>query len=350
MPTLFVAANTVIGSNGHLQIVHASGSTWAGSTLTEVEVQSPGITTLGNWDYRTFNQPFGTSGAAYGYIPLALKDGQTASYVWQLIGQIHASMKVTGADLDYIALTQNSNSFIRTVLSIIGNDEAWNTKFGATGLTSFPGWDRNVLTYAELGWTISSGIALNLAGTAGNDIIRTGNGKDTLAGAAGNNSINGGGGNDTINGGGAADSIRGGSGNDSLLGGAGLDTLYADTGQDRLNGGLGTDLLFGGTDAAADVFIFGSVSDSATGAARDRIYNFTSGSDDIDLSVIDANTLLTGNQSFGWGGTQARAFGIWITASAGSAIVNGDVNGDKVADFQIQISSVTSLSSADFIY
>jgi hypothetical protein len=38
-----------------------------------------------------------------------------------------------------------------------------------------------------------------------------------------------------------------------------------------------------------------------------------------------------------------------MTSSAGSAIVNGDVNGDRIADFQIQISSVTTVTSADFI-
>jgi Ca2+-binding RTX toxin-like protein len=349
MAVLYVGGNKVVGSNGHLQIVHASGPTWAGSTLTEVEVQSPGLTTLGNWDYRTFGQPFGTSGQPFGYAALTLAAGQTVSHVWQLIGQIHASMRATGADLDYIALTQNNNSFIRTVLYVIGNDAAWNTQFGSVGLTSFPGWGRNVLTYAELGWSTSTGIALNLTGTAGNDIIRTGNGNDTLGGAAGRDTIIGGAGNDTINGGSDADIIRGGAGNDRLLGGTGLDTLHADTGRDSLIGGGDTDLIYGGTDSTADVFIFVAVSDSQVGAARDRLYNFTSGSDDIDLSVIDANTLLAGNQSFAWGGVTARAFGIWMTSSAGSAIVNGDVNGDRIADFQIQISSVTTVTSADFI-
>lgn len=330
MPTLYVVANQVGSTTaGHLQIVHASGTTFSGGTRTEVEVQSPWAT-LGNWDYRTFNQPFATpSGAWAAYVPLTLASTQTAQYVWELIGQIHKSMKVTGFDLDYIALTQNSNSFIKTVLYVIGNSQDFSTSFGSQ--TSFPGWGRNVLLKAELGWTTTTGIALSLAGTAGNDIIRTGNGNDTLGGAGGN------------------DLIFGGAGNDTILGGAGLDRLYADAGRDRLQGDGGLDDLYGGTDSSADVFVFSAVSDSGLGASRDRIYNFTTGADDIDLSVIDANTALSGNQSFAWGASTARANGVWITWITGAAIVNGDVNGDRVADFQIQLSAVTSVSSTDFI-
>lgn len=331
MPSLYIVANQIAGSIGHLQMVRANGTTWSGSTeFKEVEVQAPTFV-AGNWDFRTFGQPYGTSGAAAYYSTITLAASQTADYVWQLAGQIHASMKITGAELDYSGY-QNSNSFIRTLLYVIGNDENWSAKFSGVGLTSFPGWPKNVLFGAELGWTTSTGIALNLAGTAGNDIIRTGNGNDTLGGAGGN------------------DSIRGGAGADTIHGGSGMDTLFADTGQDRLYGDGGTDFLYGGTDSAADVFIFVATTDSVVGVNRDRIYNFSSGSDDIDLSVIDANSAVSGNQSFSWGATTAKANGVWITFSSGSAIVNGDINGDKVADFQIQLYNISSVSSADFVY
>lgn len=68
---------------------------------------------------------------------------------------------------------------------------------------------------AELGWSTSTGIALNLAGTAGNDIIRTGNGNTDTADTAGNDSISSNSGNDTVRAGTGNDTLSGQNGNDS---------------------------------------------------------------------------------------------------------------------------------------
>lgn len=145
MPSLYVVANQVVGSNGHLQIVRANGATWTGSTnRVEVEVQSPALT-LGNWDYRVFGQNFSTGGASAYYAAVTLAPTQTVDYVWELLGQIHASLKLNGAEIDYNVANQNSNSFIRTLMYVIGNDLNWSAGFSSGGLTSFPGWDRNVL-------------------------------------------------------------------------------------------------------------------------------------------------------------------------------------------------------------
>lgn len=77
----------------------------------------------------------------------------------------------------------------------------------------------------------------------------------------------------------------GGSGNDLLIGNAVANLLKGGAGNDIIYGGGGADTLWGG--AGADTFVFGAVSDSAK-AAPDRIMDFTSGQDKIDLSGIAA--------------------------------------------------------------
>lgn len=355
MPSLYVVANQVAGSNGHLQIVRANGTTWTGSTnWVEVEVQSPALT-LGNWDYRVFGQSFNTGGASAYYAAVTLAPTQTVDYVWELLGQVHASLKLNGAEIDYNVANQNSNSFIRTLMYVIGNDSNWSTAFSSEGLTSFPGWDKNVLFGAELGWSTSTGIALNLAGTAGNDIIRTGNGNDTLGGAAGNDSISSNSGNDTVRAGTGNDTLSGQNGNDSLfgdggndrlIGGAGSDVIYGGTGNDVIIGEVGLDKLYGGADSTWDVFVFGSGSTSKS--SPDTVFDFVAGVDFIDLRQYDANSSASGDQAFVFGGQTAVARGIWCVDVGSDIIVYGDITGDTTSDFAIRVSGVNPLTSASF--
>jgi Ca2+-binding RTX toxin-like protein len=138
-----------------------------------------------------------------------------------------------------------------------------------------------------------------------------------------------------------ANSITGNAANNVLHGGGGMDTLV---------GGAGRDLLYGGAaDATRDVFVFNAVTDSAKGAARDVIFDFVSGVDDISLSGIDANGSLAGNQAFTWGGTTATANAVWYTVSGANILVRGDVDGDAVYDFEIQIAGIGSLTNADVV-
>ena len=102
-------------------------------------------------------------------------------------------------------------------------------------------------------------------------------------------------------------------------------------------------------DGDRDVFVFNSIGDSAVGAGRDVVQNFTSGVDDIDLRGIDANGALAGDQAFAFHGTTAAAHSVWFTVSGGDAVLNGDVNGDGVADFQIGLTGLTSLVAGDFL-
>jgi len=172
-------------------------------------------------------------------------------------------------------------------------------------------------------------VDMTLIGTEGNDLLNGASGADRISGLGGNDRLFGFAGNDYLDGGRGSDQLNGGSGNDILIGGAG---------RDELTGG-----------ANADIFRFLAISDSAVGGNRDRITDFRrSDRDLIDLSGIDANTNLVGDQAFTFIGR--AAFG----RSAGQARFNNgtlqlDVNGDGRSDMDVAVQGVPSLISSDFV-
>ena len=146
------------------------------------------------------------------------------------------------------------------------------------------------------------------------------------------------------------DALVGGLGDDVLTGGAGNDALQGGAGSDTFEGGAGADwFTAGANDGARDVFRYSSVSESAPGSARDHIKEFSAGSDEFDLSLIDANTAVAGNQSFTFGGTTAAANAVWYGVSGTSVMVYADNNGDGRADFQVQLMNVSALTADDFV-
>jgi Ca2+-binding RTX toxin-like protein len=176
----------------------------------------------------------------------------------------------------------------------------------------------------------------SFSGTSGDDFLVGG-----TQGANINNVINGGLGNDTI---------HGMNGNDQVFGGGGADFLFGGNGADALDGGLGNDVLTGGDgkdlrngSGGLDRMDFNALSASGvTFAARDVINTFADG-DKIDLSDIDANSLVGGNQAFfvsaftGVAGQlQWDLTNISPTGVKGY-LVQGDVNGDAAPDFSLQI-------------
>lgn len=152
----------------------------------------------------------------------------------------------------------------------------------------------------------------------------------------------------TLNGGAFADEFVGTAWNDMLSGGAGNDTLRGGEGADTLVGGIGADVLTGG--AHADTFAYLSRAEAGMGANRDVIGDFQSGLDLLDLSALDANENLAGDQAFvfiggaGFGGVAGQ-----LRYAAGTGVLSGDVNGDGVADFQIQLMGAPALSGTDFL-
>jgi Ca2+-binding RTX toxin-like protein len=180
-----------------------------------------------------------------------------------------------------------------------------------------------------------------LNGGGGGDWLHGGNGDDTLRGGAGGDSLSGGAGVDTadydgsgagvfvqlqtgagsggdaesdlldsienVNGSAfndqlwansAANVLNGWDGSDQLLGFAGNDVLDGGSGADEIRGGYDADLLTGG--AGADTFVWHMLAESGLDAVSVDVvtdFDYVEG-DVIDVSSIDANTELDGNQAF----------------------------------------------------
>jgi len=122
-----------------------------------------------------------------------------------------------------------------------------------------------------------------MSGRAGNDRLDGGNGRDAIFGGRDDDVLTGGKGADTVSGGLGEDDILGGSGSDILSGDRGDDTISGGKGGDTITGGAGNDLMTGGQNA--DTFVFG-VADGI-----DRVTDFTTGADKIDLTAIGAASL-----------------------------------------------------------
>ena len=125
----------------------------------------------------------------------------------------------------------------------------------------------------------------------------------------------------------------GGSGADTIIGNAAANVLRGGAGNDVIDGNGGADSLYGGT--GADRFVFNQLSDSQSGAI-DRIFDFETGLDRIDLSGIDARTNVTGDQAFSLVASFTRVSGQLTrtySSTTNTTTISGDVNGDGVADF-----------------
>ena len=226
----------------------------------------------------------------------------------------------------------------------------------------------------------------------GNDTYKLGGGDDTLVLFAGNDTCDGGAGTDTVSLSivnaayfinldskavvlnsqplqassfsttGITTSVKNfesavaNSGNDIIAGNSAANSLTGFNGNDTLYGGLGADNLSGGL--GNDTFVYFQTKESGlTKATRDTISDFfgvgIGGGDQIDLSAIDANTKVAGNQAFTWTNTNTQ-FGniageLRAVFQANNTIIQGDVNGDGKADFAITVIGTQFLAAADFV-
>ncbi|MBL4807526.1 MAG: M10 family metallopeptidase C-terminal domain-containing protein [Rhodobacteraceae bacterium] len=150
------------------------------------------------------------------------------------------------------------------------------------------------------------------------------------------------------------DTIYGLDGNDKIWGNRGNDTLYGGEGDDRLSGGKGDDILVGGAGRdvmrggeGADTFIFIQASDSAASGRADRILDFETGIDTIDLSQIIADEFnFIGDAGFsGTGDAEAR----YQINAKGNTILRIDLDGDGVIDMKIFLRGGIDFTVDDFI-
>lgn len=166
-------------------------------------------------------------------------------------------------------------------------------------------------------------------GNDGNDTFKSGHGSDRLFGNQGN------------------DNLDGNIGNDRVIGGEGDDTLNGGRGNDTVIGGLGTDSLSGGKNA--DKFEFNAITESVAGAGHDVIINFHHYQHDrIVLSGIDADSVIDGDQAF----TYIHGADFHTVAGElrfANGVLQGDVDGDGAADFEVELTAVTALGQADLI-
>jgi Ca2+-binding RTX toxin-like protein len=118
--------------------------------------------------------------------------------------------------------------------------------------------------------------------------------------------------------------VNAGMGNDRLTGGTVNDFLVGGAGNDRLDGREGDDQHIGG--AGADTFLF-------TGTpGNDRILDFMSGTDKIDLRAFDLD-----------------AADITSAMSGADTILSIDTDGDTVADFTITLVNAMAPAASDYL-
>ena len=143
-------------------------------------------------------------------------------------------------------------------------------------------------------------------------------------------------------------SVSGNQVDNYLYGMEGSDYLSGWGGNDTLDGGLGADTLTGGT--GKDVFKFNTLADSGlTKTTLDVITDFLIGQDKIDISKIDANTALAGNQAF----TGLIGANVEFTKAGqlrlNAGVLYGNTDKDGAAEFSIALTGVMKISVTDFV-
>jgi hypothetical protein len=193
----------------------------------------------------------------------------------------------------------------------------------------------------------------DISGSAFGDRLSGDGGVNALRGLGGNDILDGAAGNDTLDGGEGNDTARGGAGIDSLLGGDGNDRLEGGDDGDLLTGGAGIDTLAGG--GGRDILYFDDGDASAVRTQADRVVGHSRADlDRINLSRIDADTTegADGDQAFTWLGAGAfsgAAGELRYQAINGDAFLQGDTDGDGIANFFIRVEDFTTLMRGDLV-
>jgi Ca2+-binding RTX toxin-like protein len=142
-----------------------------------------------------------------------------------------------------------------------------------------------------------------------------------------------------------------------VFGGASADTLTGGGSSTQLHGGGGADVLNGGT--GTDLFRYSNIGDS-NAAATDTVHNFVAGTDKIDVGRVDAKAstsdlneafIFIGANAFSAAGPNAPGQLRTYNVSGDLWRVEGDVNGDGIADLviDVHVEAGQPLTAGDFI-
>jgi Ca2+-binding RTX toxin-like protein len=154
---------------------------------------------------------------------------------------------------------------------------------------------------------------------------------------------------------GAANVITGNVGNNILSGGGGADTINGGIGNDMIVGGTGNDVMAG--DAGNDTFVFNALNESGVGLGNnDLITDFEGagvvGGDVIDLSAIDANAGVGGNQAFSFigGATFSGAGQLRVVQLGGDTFIQANTNANTgTIEFELRLTGNHTLLPTDFV-
>jgi hypothetical protein len=223
---------------------------------------------------------------------------------------------------------------------------------GDRACLSLPGYPDNSIPEVFAGDPVDAPPLTLYMGTNGDDVLPPPGapecvllfglgGDDQLTGSSIADGLDGGAGKDKLDAGDGADDLYGESGADKLKGGTGEDYLDGGKGKDKLTGGDDADLLHGG--AGRDKFAQTEVTQS-TPDAPDTILDFVQGKDLIDLRQIDDGLKFIGHRHF-----TGREGEIRYEFSGGDTTVQGDTDGDGVADLAIVVTGELALTASDFL-
>lgn len=295
---------------------------------------------------------------------------------------------------------ENAGEGLDTVVSTVNHAlraNIENLRLGGTAISGTGNDLANVITGNDLNNRLS-GLAGDdsLIGGVGNDVLDGGVGVDQLAGGVGNDTylindatdiitearnegtdrvyatvshtlrnnvenlvltgtanINGVGNaaNNLLQGNDGANALYGQDGADRLFGAGGTDYLDGGANGDSLEGGAGRDRFLGGT--GADSFVFKDGDFAGVGSAADQIIDFSRADGDlIRLDAVDADVATAGDQAFSFLGDAAftgAAGQLRYEQISGNTYIQGDTNGDGVADFWIRLDGLYALAATDLI-
>lgn len=185
----------------------------------------------------------------------------------------------------------------------------------------------------------------------GAEDVKPQNGYSGVGGRSESNVVVGTGGSDKLKGAAAPEFIYGVGGNDLLHASGKGDVLFGQKGNDVIVSGPGADRLHGGL--GSDTFEFRSVTASEhVGGDRDCIADFNRKHDLISLKSIDADADASGAQAFDFIGSSAfsKSEGeLRYKALEHGLLVEGDTNGDGLADLSIKLHGISTLGQGDFL-